>query len=95
MLADLADTLYCSGDLGTALAVTEEAIAVARRRTDRIAECHASLVRGMTLTVGDGGSDDGEANRLLEHAEQLLNVSGAAFYTPRLAQLRSHLERQG
>jgi class 3 adenylate cyclase/tetratricopeptide (TPR) repeat protein len=89
MLADSADALYCSGDIGAALEVSEEAITVARRRTDRIAECHASLIRG--LAVADGGSDDGEANRLLEHAEQLLSVSGAAFYAPRLAQLRSHL----
>jgi class 3 adenylate cyclase/tetratricopeptide (TPR) repeat protein len=92
MLADLADALYRAGDLGAALKVTEEAITVARRRTDRIAECHASLVRGMILAVADGGSDDGEANRLLKHAEQLLSESGAAFYEPRLVQLRSHLE---
>ncbi|MGB6397377.1 MAG: adenylate/guanylate cyclase domain-containing protein [Bradyrhizobium sp.] len=95
MLADLADALYRSGDPGAALAATEEAIAVARRRTDRIAECHASLVRGIILAVDDGGSGDGEAKRLLAQAEQLLGESGAAFYEPRLIQLRSRLERPG
>jgi adenylate cyclase len=95
MLADLADALYRSGDLGAALAATEEAITVARRRTDRIAECHASLVRGITLAVADGGSGDEEAGRLLEHAQQLSSESGAAFYEPRLVELRSHLERPG
>jgi class 3 adenylate cyclase/tetratricopeptide (TPR) repeat protein len=95
MLADLADALYRAGDRGAALEAAEEAITVARRRTDRMAECHASLVRGMILAVADGGGDDGEASRLLEHAEQLLGESGAAFYEPRLIQLRSHLERPG
>jgi class 3 adenylate cyclase/tetratricopeptide (TPR) repeat protein len=95
MLADLADALYRSGDFGAALKMSEEAISVARRRTDRMAEYHAALVRGITLAVADGGSGDAEADQLLEHAQQLLGVSGAAFYEPRLAQLRSHLERPG
>jgi len=91
MLADFADVLYRAGDLDAALEASEEAITVAKRRTDRVAECHASLVRGMTLAVA--GGDDVEANRLLEHAEQLLSVSGAGFFKPRLVQLRSDLER--
>ena len=93
MLADFADVLYRAGDLDAALEASEEAITVATRRTDRVAECHASLVRGLTLAV-TGDSDDVEANRLLEHAEQLLSVSGAGFFEPRLVQLRSDLERR-
>ena len=95
MLADFSDCLYRAGDLAAALEASEEAIAVARRRTDRLAECHASLVRGMTLA--DAGDDAGvaEAHRRLEHAEQLLHISGAGFFEPRLAQLRSRLERHG
>jgi class 3 adenylate cyclase/tetratricopeptide (TPR) repeat protein len=94
MLADFADLLYRAGDLDAALEASGEAITVAKRRTDRVAECHASLIRGMTLAVAAGGGrDDGEANQLLEHAEQLLSVSGAGFFKPRLTQLRSDLER--
>jgi class 3 adenylate cyclase/tetratricopeptide (TPR) repeat protein len=95
MLADFADVLYRAGDLGAALEASEEAITVATRRTDRVAECHAALVRGLTLAVTGGGREDVEATRLLEHAEQLLVVSGAAFYESRLTRLRSHLERRG
>jgi hypothetical protein len=92
MLADFADTLYRAGDFGAALEATKEAITVARRRTDRVGECHATLIRGMILAVA---SDDGEAARLLEHAERLLSASGAAFFEPNLTKLRSHLERHG
>ena len=47
MLADFADLLYRAGDLDAALEATEEAIAVARRRTDRVAECACErLVQG-------------------------------------------------
>ena len=95
MLADLADALYRAGDLDAALKVTEEAITVAGRRTDRVGECHASLVRGMVLAVAGGGREDVEANRLLEHADQLLSLSGAGFFQPHLVQLRSRLERHG
>jgi adenylate cyclase len=52
-------------------------------------------VRGIILAVDDGGRGDGEARRLLAHAEQLFGESGAAFYEPRLVQLRSRLERPG
>jgi tetratricopeptide (TPR) repeat protein len=94
MLADFADTLYRAGDFDAALEATKEAITVARRRTDRVAECHATLIRGMILAVA-GDRDDGEADRLLEHAERLLSASGAAFFEPHLTKLRSHLERHG
>jgi len=94
MLADFADMLYRAGDLDAALAASNEAIDVARRRTDRLAECHASAVRGLTIVATGDVADDGESNQLLEHAERLLSVSGAAFFQPQLAQLRSHLERR-
>jgi adenylate cyclase len=94
MLADSADALFRAGDFRAALEASREAIAVARRRTDRVAECHASSVRGLTL-VAAGVGDDAEANQLLERAEQLLRVSGAKFYEPRLTQLRLRLERRG
>ncbi|MEO6840391.1 MAG: adenylate/guanylate cyclase domain-containing protein [Bradyrhizobium sp.] len=95
MLADLADALYRGGDLVAALEATREAIAVARRRTDRVSELHATLVQGLILSVAGGGTDDAEAGRMLDSAEQLSVVSGAAFFEPLLVQLRSHLEHGG
>jgi class 3 adenylate cyclase/tetratricopeptide (TPR) repeat protein len=92
MLADFADTLYRGGDIGAALEATKEALSVARRRTDRVAQCQATLLLGTILAVTGGGTDIAEASRLLEHAEQLLSVSGAIFFEPRLKELRLHLE---
>jgi tetratricopeptide (TPR) repeat protein len=90
MLADLAEMLYRAGNLDDALEVSKEALAVAKRRTDRMGECHASLMLGIILTAG--GNGDEEVVRLLEQAESLLSISGAAFFQPHLAKLQSQLE---
>ena len=95
MLADFADMLYRAGDLAPALLASSEAIDVARRRTDRLDECHASAVQGLTLVAIGDAADDGQSNQLLEDAERLLGASGAAFFRPQLDQLRSQLERRG
>ena len=88
--------LYRAGDLDAALEAAREAISVATRRTDRVAECHATLIQGMTLTASAAdGRHDHEAHQLLKRTEELLTVAGAAFFEPRLAQLRSQLERRG
>jgi len=93
MLADLAEMLYRGGNLTAALEASEEALTVTRRRTDRIGECQASLIRGMVLVAG--GNSGEEAGRLLDRAEELLSVSGAAFFQPNFAELQSQLERRG
>jgi len=95
MLADLADALYRAGDLDAASVAVDEAVAVARRRTDRIAELHATLLRGLVLADAGDAKNDKEVGELISHAEELLNVSGAAIFEPRLKQLRSRLERSG
>ena len=94
MLADFADVLYRAGDRDAALEVAKEADAVARRRTDRVAECHAALMLA-TILAATGGNEDAEARRLLARADQLLSISGAAFFAPQLSRLRLHLERNG
>ena len=94
MLADFADVLYRARDLNAALEAADEAIAVARRRTDRIAELHATLLRGLILAAAGDGQYVEEISELIHRAEELLSVSGAAFFEPRLLQLRSHLERR-
>ena len=95
MLADFADVLYRAGDLDAALAAVDEAVAVARRRTDRIAELHATLLRGLVLADAGDAKNDKEVSELILRAEELLNVTGAAVFEPRLTQLRSGLEQRG
>ncbi|HKS20874.1 MAG TPA: adenylate/guanylate cyclase domain-containing protein [Bradyrhizobium sp.] len=92
MLADLADVLYRAGNFDAALPAADEAVAVARRRTDRIAELHATLLRGLVLGAAGDGRDNEEIGQLASRAEELLKVSGAAFFEPQLVRLRSHLE---
>src|SRR6266851_3606059 len=95
MLADLGDALYRAGDFNAASEAVDEAIAVARRRTDRIAELHATLLRGLILAAAGDPQYVEEIGELVRQAERLLSVSGAAFFEPRLVQLRSELERRG
>jgi adenylate cyclase len=64
------------------------------RRTDRVAECHAAMVQG-TILVAAGDKEDTEARRLLAHADQLLRISGAAYFEPQLSQLRLRLDGNG
>jgi class 3 adenylate cyclase/tetratricopeptide (TPR) repeat protein len=88
MLADLADVLYRAGDLEVALEACDEAIAVSRRRTDRLAELHATVVRGLILAAAGDVQSAEEIRQLIVRADELLNVSGAAFFAPRLEKLR-------
>ncbi len=81
MLADFAEMLYRAGDGDAALEVAKEANAVAKRRTDRVAECYSTLVRG-TILAATGEEGAVEARRLLDDIEQLLRISGAAFFEP-------------
>ena len=90
MLADLAEIQYRAGKPELALEAAMEAIAVAKRRTDRVAEFHATLMQGTIFAVG-GRSN--EAAGLLEQADQLSRASGAMFFEPLLSRLRLHLER--
>lgn len=90
MLASLADTLFRARELDAALEVAKESVAVARRKTDRIGECHAAMVQGMILA---NSGEDVEARRLFERAEHLLRISRAALLEPRLFYFRSQVER--
>ena len=90
MLADLAEMLFRADSVDAALQAAEEADAVAKRRTDRVAECHAVLIQGTIHAVTGKAT---EAARLVEQADLLLRVSGAAFFEPQRARLQLHLER--
>lgn len=90
MLADLADAHYRSGDSPRAAAVAKEAIDVARRRTARLAECHASIVRAAAL-IDETAGQHIEVAELFERAEQLIAVSGGKIFEPMLMRERSRL----
>ena len=92
MLADLAEVLLRAGKLDQAAEVANEAFAVAKRRTDRSAELHATLLLGFTNPASDEISR-AELDALIGRAQTLMNISGAAFFEPQLAKLRSNLER--
>lgn len=93
MLADLAEALYRAADFDAALQTADEAFLVARRRTDRIAELHAIVLRGLIICALGSTSHD-ELDGLVSEAQNLLKVSGAAYFEPQLDQLRLHLERR-
>ena len=92
MLTDLAETLYRAGDLHAALEVVQEAIGVAKRRTDRIGELHAVLLKALIRASRSNLRNADEAHAALADAEGLLAVSAAGLYGPMLAECRSSLE---
>lgn len=92
MLADFADVLYRAGDLNVGLEACDEAIAVSRRRTDRLAELHATVVRGLILAAAGDVRNADEIDQIILRADELLNASGAAFFAPQLEKLRLQLE---
>jgi len=77
-LADLADAHFRGGHSARAMAIAEEAITVARRRTARAAECHATIVRA----AAGGGPN---ASGLYERAADLMKTCGADIYAPLLS----------
>jgi adenylate cyclase len=81
LLAHLADTHERAGHKARALDVAREAIDVARRRTDRLGECHATIVAV--------AAHDNEDTALLERARELLRVTSAAILEPIPARSRA------
>ena len=86
LLAQLAETHLRAGEAVRAGNTAADAIVIARRRTDRYAECHAAIVGGMALAVGGRIDGPGEAAELLGEADKLVALTGAAVF-------RSLLER--
>ena len=90
LVAHLADCHERAGDFGLAITVAGEAIEVARRRTDRVAELHASIVMADALF----SINDTARREAMEHfcrAKYLCNVTGAAFFEPSLRRLAKSL----
>jgi tetratricopeptide (TPR) repeat protein len=91
ILAFQADNLMRAGDVRRAGEVAAEAIGVARRKSDRIAECHASLVAARVCLTRGSSRDVGEAGRLLNRASALIDETGAKAYEALMTLVRAEL----
>jgi hypothetical protein len=92
MLAFQADNLMRADDPVRAAAVATEAIAVALRKADRLAECHASVVAAEASLTRSGSQGEQEAHSLLKRADALLEETGAKAYEPVVLRVRARCE---
>jgi hypothetical protein len=89
ILAFQADNLMRAGDPGRAGEVAAEAIGVARRKADRLAECHASLVAAAVHLTRDGSEHAREARGLLDRANVLIEETEAKVYEAMMLRVRA------
>jgi class 3 adenylate cyclase/tetratricopeptide (TPR) repeat protein len=89
MLAFQADNLMRAGDAGRAGEVAAEAIGVAQRKADRLAECHANVVAAWACLTRSGSQDAQEALGLLNRANSLIDDTGAKAYEPMMLRMRA------
>ena len=88
MLASIADCRLRSGDLALASKTAEEAIAMSLARSARLAQCRATITLARALSAGSDINARARAIELLDQAEQLIEVSGAAIYIRLLDEAR-------
>src|SRR5712671_5559642 len=88
ILALQADNLMHAGDPGRAGEVAAEAIGVARRKADRLAECHASLVAAEAYLAQSGSQHAQETRSLLMRANALIDETGAKAYEAMMLRVR-------
>jgi adenylate cyclase len=89
MLAFQADNLMRAGDAGRAGEVAAEAIGVAQRKADRLAECHANVVAAEVCLTRRGSQHALEARALLNRASSLIDETGAKAYEPMVLRMRA------
>jgi tetratricopeptide (TPR) repeat protein len=94
ILAFQADNLMRAGDATRAEEVAAEAIAVARRKADRIAECHASLVAARVCLMRRNSQDIEEASGLLDRANVLIEETGAKAYEAMMLLIRAEIAEE-
>ena len=95
ILAFQADNLMRAGDPQRAGEVAAEAIGVAQRKADRLAECHASLVAADVNLRRSGSQHTEEARRLLDRANALIDETGAKVYEPIMLRVREASDQKG
>jgi adenylate cyclase len=89
ILAFQADNLARAGDPRRAGEVAAEAIGVARRKADRLAECHASLVAAEAYLAQSGSQHAQETRSLLNRANALIDETGAKAYEAMMLRVRA------
>jgi len=89
ILAFQAANLMRAGDPRRAGEVAAEAIGVARRKADRIAECHASLVAAEVYLTRSGSQHTREVRALLNRANVLIDETGAKAYEAMMLRVRA------
>lgn len=91
ILAFQAGNLMRAGDSLRAEEVAAEAIGVARKKSDRIAECHASLVAARVCLARRGPQYAEEADGLLSRANVLIEETGAKAYEAMMLLVRAEI----
>ena len=91
ILAFQADNLMRAGDPRRAGEVAAEAIAVARRKADRLAECHASLVAARARLTPSGPQHAQEVRGLLNRAKALIDQTGAKAYEAMMLRIQTQI----
>jgi len=89
ILAFQADNLARAGDPRRAGEVAAEAIGVARRKADRLAECHASLVAAEAYLAQSGSQHAQETRSLLMRANALIDETGVKAYEAMMLRVRA------
>jgi class 3 adenylate cyclase/tetratricopeptide (TPR) repeat protein len=84
LLSYLADALDCAGQQERAAEVAKEAIEVAQRRTDRVAELHAHIVAANAQFAGCAIKPGLRAEEHLQRAKALLDSTAAEIFAARL-----------
>lgn len=75
--AILAESRYSAGNFEQALSDAKAAVATARQRSNRVAECRALLVWAGAMARGRAGANLSDAQAILDQARVLIEVSGA------------------
>jgi hypothetical protein len=94
ILAFQADNLMRTGDSLRAEEVAAEATRVARQKSDRIAECHASLVAARVCLTRRGSQYAEEADGLLNRANVLIEETGAKAYAPMMLLVQGQISEE-
>ena len=95
LLADLADAYFRAGHYAKAADVAAEAIDVARRRTYRVSECHACVIRAAALMKQANSHFKGEVAGLIARAQTLVQLTGASRFGLLITEIEAASQSSG
>ena len=87
--AGLAQSCLMVGDHKRAVQVASQALALSRKRNNRLSECKALIVCGAALKTSDDRANASEADALFAQAKQLIAQTGAKIFEGDLQLARS------